>query len=155
MTPQNALSLVDVVIDELVRQGGSAIEDAPVVTMDWTEGSRVDVAALVSAILSAPMTHPGTPIFAEHNEPILVPYVWRHITKRWPTSTPFKQVAKVAEEAGEAIGAAIKHDEGRKTEQDVRDELADTIIAAIGALQARGADAAETVFDRWAGVVIR
>lgn len=41
---------------------------------------------------------------------------------------------------------------GVKTEQDVRDELADTIIAAIGALQARGADAAQTVFDRWVEV---
>jgi NTP pyrophosphatase (non-canonical NTP hydrolase) len=86
------------------------------------------------------------------NAPIIVPCVWRHIEKRWPTSTAFKQVAKVGEEAGEAIGAAIKHDEGRKTEQHVRDELADTIIAAIGALQARGADAAETVLDRWVEV---
>lgn len=95
---------------------------------------------------------PTYPIPANRNAPILVPYVWQHIAKRWPSSTPFKQVAKVGEEAGEAMGAAIKHDEGRKTEQDVRNELADTIIAAIGALQARGADAAQTVFDRWVEV---
>lgn len=95
-------------------------------------------------------------VVATHNEPILVPYVWRHLVARWPNATtPERQVMKVAEEAGEACGALIKLAEGRKTEQDVRDELADTIIAAIGALQARGADAAETVFDRWAGVVIR
>lgn len=89
-------------------------------------------------------------VVATHNEPILVPYVWRHISRRWPTSTPFKQVAKVAEEAGEAIGAAIKHDEGRKSSQDVLDELADTVIASIGAMQALGADPAQTVFERWA-----
>ena len=88
------------------------------------------------------------PIETHRNASITVPYIWQHISKRWPTSTPFKQVAKVAEEAGEAVGAAIKHDEGRRTSQDILDELADTIIASIGAMQALGADPAEEVFAR-------
>ena len=81
--------------------------------------------------------------------PIEVPDVWGHVIHRWPTSTPFKQCAKVAEEAGEVVGAAIKLDEGRRTEQDVLDELADTIIAAIAAIQARKRDPRRVVSDRW------
>lgn len=87
--------------------------------------------------------------------PILVPRVWDHISERWPTSTPFKQCAKVAEEGGEVVGAAIKHDEGRRSRQDVLDELADTIIAAVGAIQALHADPADTVFTRWQEVRTR
>ncbi|WP_234788391.1 hypothetical protein [Mycolicibacterium conceptionense] len=75
--------------------------------------------------------------------------------RRWPTSTPFKQCAKVAEEAGEVVGAAIKLDEARRTEQDVLDELADTVIAAIAAIQARNRDPRRVVSDRWIEVSSR
>ena len=86
---------------------------------------------------------------SEPYSPIEVPDVWGHISRRWPTSTPFKQCAKVAEEAGEVVGAAIKLDEARRTEQDVLDELADTVIAAIAAIQARKRDPRRVVADRW------
>jgi len=87
--------------------------------------------------------------------PIEVPDVWAHVSRRWPTSTPFTQCAKVAEEAGEVVGAAIKLIEGRRSEQDVLDELADTIIAAVCAIQARGADPRHVVSNRWYGVSAR
>lgn len=87
--------------------------------------------------------------------PIEVPDVWAHISQRWPASTPFTQCAKVAEEAGEVVGAAIKHREGRRTVDDIRVELADVVIAATGAMQALGADPARVVALRWAKVSTR
>ena len=87
--------------------------------------------------------------------PIEVPDIWAHVSRRWPSSTPFIQCAKVAEEAGEVVGAAIKLDEGRRGEQDVLDELADTIIAAMCAIQARGADPRHVVSSRWYEVSTR
>ncbi|CAM3740418.1 pyrophosphohydrolase domain-containing protein [Tsukamurella ocularis] len=84
-----------------------------------------------------------------------IPDVWGHISQRWPSSEPFSQAAKVAEEAGEVVGAAIKEREGRRTVDDVLDELADTIIAAMGAIQARGCNVSRVVTNRWAEVVER
>lgn len=37
---------------------------------------------------------------------------------------------KLCEEAGEVGGAVIKRDEGRRTDQDLRDELGDLLIVA-------------------------
>lgn len=89
------------------------------------------------------------------HESLAVPDVWGHISRRWPTADPFTQAAKVAEEAGEAIGAAIKEREGRRAAGDVLDELADTIIAAMGAIQARDRSVSEVVANRWEEVVNR
>ncbi|BBY78914.1 hypothetical protein H7I53_18120 [Mycolicibacterium pulveris] len=80
------------------------------------------------------------------------PDIWTHVTQRWPTSTPFTQACKVAEEAGEVVGAVIKQREGRRTEEAVLDELADTVIAAISAIQARSDSAEQVVLDRWVQV---
>lgn len=66
--------------------------------------------------------------------------MWTHTHRRWPAADPFTQCAKVTEEAAEVIGAAIAKRIGRCTEQDVLDELADTVVSAIGAIQARGHD---------------
>lgn len=87
--------------------------------------------------------------------PIEVPDIWAHVSRRWPMSTPFTQCAKVAEEAGEVVGAAIKLNEGRRTEQDLLDELADAILATICAIQARGADPRHVVSNRWYEVSTR
>lgn len=83
------------------------------------------------------------------------PYVWDVIKDRWPTADQFSQACKVAEEAGEVVGAVIKQREGRRTEDDVLDELADTVIAAIAAIQARGVAAELVVMDRWVQVMAR
>lgn len=90
---------------------------------------------------------------ADLYSPIEVPDVWAHVTTRWPESTPFMQCAKVAEEAGEAVGEAIKLSQLRGG--DVLDELADTIIAAIGALQSLGQNPRFVVAERWEEVMNR
>lgn len=89
------------------------------------------------------------------SEPVHLPSVWPHIAERFPSADAFTQACKVAEEAGEVVGAVIKQREGRRIEADVLDELADTIIAATGALQARGVDAERVVAIRWAEVQAR
>lgn len=86
---------------------------------------------------------------------IKLPSVWPHIATKFPSADAFTQACKVAEEAGEVVGAVIKQREDRRTEQDVLDELADTIIAATAALQSRGVDASREVETRWAEVRAR
>lgn len=88
-------------------------------------------------------------------EPVILPSVWPHISEQFPSATAFIQACKVAEEAGEVVGAVIKQQEGRRNEQHVLDELADTIIAATGAIQARGFDAERVVAERWNEVLSR
>lgn len=83
------------------------------------------------------------------------PDIWAHIAQRWPSADPFSQACKVAEEAGEVVGAVIKQREGRRTEDDVLDELADTVIAAVAAIQARHDCAELVVLDRWQQVKSR
>lgn len=52
----------------------------------------------------------------------------------WPRSVnALAPIAKVAEEAGELVGAAVKMLEGRSTIAHVRAELGDVVIAAAGA----------------------
>ena len=62
------------------------------------------------------------------------------------------RVGKVAEEGGEVIGALIKSTQGRATTADVEDELADVILAALGAIDQLGVDPASLVARRWAVV---
>lgn len=89
------------------------------------------------------------------SERMEIPDVWGHVSNRWPSTREFTQIAKVAEEAGEAVGAAIKESQGRDTVAHILDELADTVIAAFGAMQALEADPARIVALRWAEVVER
>lgn len=53
---------------------------------------------------------------------------------QWPElANPVLSIAKVAEEAGELLGALIKYLEGRGDLSKVYDELGDVFIAAAGA----------------------
>lgn len=65
------------------------------------------------------------------------------------------RVCKVAEEAGEAVGALIKGTQGRATETDVQDELADVILAALGAINQLGLQPGALLGRRWAQVSAR
>jgi len=61
---------------------------------------------------------------------------------------------KVAEEAGELVGALCKRTQGVRgvTSSDVLDELGDVLIAALSAAVDLGCDPAQVLNQRWAGV---
>jgi len=67
---------------------------------------------------------------------------------------PLKSAAKVAEEAGEFVGATLKALEVRNDAIDwsvnARKELGDVFIAAMNAATAQGWDVAELIEERWA-----
>lgn len=65
------------------------------------------------------------------------------------------RICKVAEEGGEAVGALIKRTQGRATNADLEDELADVILAALGAIDQLGLQAAPLIARRWAHVSTR
>lgn len=70
------------------------------------------------------------------------------VRERWPDRcSPLHRVAKLCEEAGETIGAVIKMEDGsgRKTEADVAQETAQTVICAMALAESVG-------FDLWAEV---
>lgn len=82
----------------------------------------------------------------------------------WPGTDRMDSVlgiTKVAEEAGELVGALTKFTEGRGSEQAILDELGDVVIAAAGALRrvgdllGRDLDLGEVVLDRWSTVAAR
>lgn len=55
--------------------------------------------------------------------------VWHDL--KWPDNRDLSDrlmAAKLAEEAGEVCGAIIKRAEGRRTDQDVKDEIGDVLI---------------------------
>lgn len=56
---------------------------------------------------------------------------------------------KLGEEAGEVLGALIKMGEGRKTINDLRMEVAQTVICAMGVAEAAGFDVFDAVADEW------
>lgn len=60
-----------------------------------------------------------------------------------------KAGAKVAEEAGEVVGAAIKIDEGRDTAQHLADEAGDVVIALATACSRAGVSLGDAVISRW------
>jgi len=61
---------------------------------------------------------------------------------------------KVAEEAGELVGAMVKHTQGVRgvTGADVLDELGDVLITALAVAVDLGCDPAQVLDQRWAGV---
>lgn len=135
----DAIDLADIIVENLLK-AGVRVPDTVTDPISLNQGRALGEDPTVSE----PAGSGG--------DPIDVPEVWPHVLLRWPLSSRLTQLMKVAEEAGEANGAAIKRIEGRKTMRDVLDELADTIIAAIGALQAHDADPAATVARRWGEV---
>lgn len=68
--------------------------------------------------------------------------------ERWPEKADVRIVgAKLAEEAGEVCGALIKRAEGRRTDDDVLDELGDVAIV-LTVLAARLGHSIEAVRRR-------
>ena len=70
------------------------------------------------------------------------------VRERWPDhATPIWRAAKLAEEAGEALGAVIKSQEGvgGKTTADIAQETAQVVICAMALAESVG-------FDLWAEV---
>jgi len=61
---------------------------------------------------------------------------------------------KVAEEAGELVGALVKRTQGIRgvTSADVLDELGDVLITALAVAVDLGCDPAQVLEQRWAGV---
>ena len=61
---------------------------------------------------------------------------------------------KVAEEAGELVGALVKRTQGIRgvTGTDVLDELGDVLITALAVAVDLGCDPAQVLNQRWAGV---
>ena len=61
---------------------------------------------------------------------------------------------KVAEEAGELVGALVKRTQGIRgvTGADVLDELGDVLITALAVAVDLGCDPAQVLEQRWAGV---
>jgi len=69
---------------------------------------------------------------------------------RWPmTATVERTAMKVGEEAGEVLGAVIKCGEGRRTVEDVANELADVLITACACADLHGIDLQDAVSRRW------
>lgn len=78
-----------------------------------------------------------------------------HLDELGVERSDWVRVGKVAEEGGEVIGALIKRTQGRATTADVEDELADVILAALGAIDQLGVDPTALVARRWAEVSVR
>lgn len=81
--------------------------------------------------------------------------VGAHLDRLGVERTDWIRVGKVAEEGGEALGALIKRTQGRATTTDIEDELADVILAALGAINQLGVEPTALVARRWAQVAGR
>ena len=74
------------------------------------------------------------------------------VRERWPTTvTPIWRAAKLAEEAGEVLGAVIKTEQGisGKTTVDVAMETAQVVICALALAEACGFDLVYEVWLEW------
>ena len=74
--------------------------------------------------------------------------------KNWPDDqdNPLLGVlkaAKVAEEAGEVCGAAIKYGRPEQGLQQIKDEVADVFITLVGVAEAYGFTLSDAIWDRW------
>lgn len=81
--------------------------------------------------------------------------VGEHLDRLGVERCDWVRVCKVAEEAGEAVGALIKGTQGRATDTDVQDELADVILAALGAINQLGLQPGALLGRRWVQVSAR
>lgn len=81
--------------------------------------------------------------------------VGEHLDRLGVERCDWVRVCKVAEEAGEAVGALIKGTQGRATDTDVQDELADVILAALGAINQIGLRPGSLLGRRWVQVSAR
>ena len=82
-------------------------------------------------------------------------YVAKWHDEKWPDKDDRIVGTKLAEEAGEVCGALIKIAEGRKTQQDMFDEMGDVLIV-LSTLAGRHGTTLETLrADRLATVINR
>ena len=75
--------------------------------------------------------------------------------KRWNEKDDRVVAAKLAEECGEVCGALIKQHEGRRTDNDVRDEIGDVLVVLAVLAGRRGWTLADILADRYAEVKTR
>ncbi len=113
-------------------------------------GHLFDAVSLTQAVAAAEAADLDTP--AATIEQLI--NAWR--TERWPDDNDDRLIAaKLGEEAGEVLGAAIKIPEGRATVEDLCDEIGDTLIA-LAALAARHDRTLDGLLRRrWATVAAR
>lgn len=80
--------------------------------------------------------------------------IWQ--MREFPATYPLKATAKVAEEAGELLGEAIKETEERTDSIDrnanARKELGDVLISAIHVAAVYGWNVEDVLAERWAEV---
>lgn len=78
------------------------------------------------------------------------------VAERWPDRCgPDHRAMKVAEEAGEVVGAVVKMSEGRKTKADVAQETAQLVMVAMALAESVGFDLAAAIADEWADLATR
>lgn len=86
---------------------------------------------------------------AELDIDALASEVGAHLDRLGVQRSDWVRVAKVGEEGGEVVGALIKRTEGRATDADVEAELADVILAALGAAEQLGIPPSKLITARW------
>lgn len=75
-----------------------------------------------------------------------------HVDRLGIARNDWVRLAKVAEEAGEVLGALSKRDQNRGSIDDVLDELGDVLLAALVAAEQLGRTPTQIIARRWADV---
>jgi len=78
--------------------------------------------------------------------------VGAHLDQLGVERSDWTRIGKVAEEGGEVVGALIKRTQGRATDAELQDELGDTVLSALGAINQLGIKPSELIARRWAVV---
>ena len=86
---------------------------------------------------------------------MVIPPVADHVERLLGVRDPSLQLAKVVEEAGEAMTAYLQTHAGYIPRDSTEEELADVAFAAIGALQMLGHNVADVMAARWEKVSAR
>lgn len=72
------------------------------------------------------------------------------VMTRWPNAAdPRSRALKLAEEAGEVVGAVVKMGEGRKTKSDLGFELAQLVLCSMALAESADIDLGEYVAAEW------
>lgn len=72
------------------------------------------------------------------------------VYERWPhAADPRSRALKLAEEAGEVVGAVVKMGEGRKSKHDLGLETAQLVLCAMALAASAGFDLDEYVRLEW------
>lgn len=72
------------------------------------------------------------------------------VAQRWPDfASPVWRAMKFGEEAGEVLGAIIKHAVGQKTTDDIKTEAAQAQLCLMALAEANNFDLDQAVADQW------